>query len=207
MFRTFTRASVSTLAATGLALLALPGEAGAAQSVGGCQLQGSAAFSPGLSNTAGNFSYSFAGDLSSCQSTEAGAPASGTVEAGKVLTDPTTGEAFQEPVPSGNGTCASGTTSGTAIITWADATHSVISYTTSSAGAAVNLQGTVVPSVTLPAINPQIGQPTSTTVTTTRYLGDAAQGLLAFQADPTQCAGAGVTTAAISGFTGLGSSS
>jgi hypothetical protein len=57
------------------------------------------------------------------------------------------------------------------------------------------------------AINPQPGQPASLTITTTRYAGDTVQGLLAFQADPTQCAGAGLTSAAISGFTGLGSSS
>src|SRR5437773_11351854 len=43
------------------------------------------------------------------------------------------------------------------------------------------------------------------TVTTTRYAGDQAQGVLAFQADPTQCAGSGVTSAAVNGTVGLGS--
>jgi hypothetical protein len=65
----------------------------------------------------------------------------------------------------------------------------------------------VINSVTLPAINPQIGQPTSKTVTTTRYTGASALGVLAFQPpDPTACTGAGVTTAGISGTIGLGSS-
>src|SRR5205823_6464027 len=42
------------------------------------------------------------------------------------------------------------------------------------------------------------------TVTTTRYAGDQAQGVLAFQADPTQCAGSGVTSAAVNGVVGVG---
>jgi hypothetical protein len=200
------RARLLALAILATAALAVAAPA-QAQSLGGCQLQGTAAFSPGLSSTAQDFTYSFGGDLSACQSTEAGAPASGTVEAGRVVTDATTGEQFQEPASTGNGTCANGTTAGTAIITWADATHTVISYTTTAIGAAVNLAGTVVAIVDLPAINPQPGQPASLTITTTRYAGDTVQGLLAFQADPTQCAGAGLTSAAISGFTGLGSSS
>jgi hypothetical protein len=65
----------------------------------------------------------------------------------------------------------------------------------------------VVPFVTLQAINPQPGQPTSTTVTTTRYGGSSAAGLLTFQPpDPTACnTPAGVSSAGISGFIGLSS--
>src|SRR6185503_2698249 len=142
----------------------------AAQSVGGCQLDGTASFSPGLGANAQNFSYSFHGGLSGCQSSEAGSPASGT---------------------------------------WADGTKTVIDYSTSGAAAAVHLDGTVASSVTLQAINPQPGQPTSTTVTTTRYAGDSSQGLLTFQPpDPTACnTPAGVTSAAIGGAVGLGSTS
>jgi len=69
---------------------------------------------------------------------------------------------------------------------------------------AVNLQGNVVASVTLPVVNPQPGQPSTLTVTTTRYAGDQAQGAVTFQADPTQCAGSGVTSAAVSGAVGVG---
>jgi hypothetical protein len=173
------------------------------QSVGGCQLQGTASFSPGLNENAQNFNYSFNGGLSGCQSSESGAPASGTVSAGNLLV--IAGEQFQEPVPSGNGSCSSSTTSGIATVTWADGTKTVVQYSTTGAAAAVHLQGTVVPSVTLPAVNPQPGQPTSTTVTTTRYAGDSAIGLLAFQPpDPTACnTPAGVTSAGISGLVGL----
>lgn len=187
-----------------VALLAFA-PAASAQTGGGCQLQGNASFSPGLGATAQNFTYSFGGALSSCQSNDATAPTSGTVSAGQVQT--INGEQFQEPVPSGNGSCGNSTTSGTAIATWADGTQTVISYTTTGAAAAVQLQGTVVPSVTLQAINPQVGQPTSTTITTTRYAGASALGALAFQPpDPTACNTAtGVTTAGISGFVGLGS--
>ncbi len=193
---------IGALAVLG-AVLAAPASAA---SGGGCQLQGQAAFSPGLSSTSQPFNYSFAGGLTGCQSSDAGAPASGSVEAGKVLTDPATGEQFQEPVATGTGSCGSSTTNGIAIVTWADGTRTVVQYSTTGAGAAVNLSGTVIASVTLPAINPLPGQPTSTTVATTRYGGASALGLLAFQPpDPTACAGAGVTTAGISGTIGLGS--
>jgi hypothetical protein len=189
-----------------IALLLVP-SAASAQSVGGCQLDGTASFSPGLGANAQDFAYSFNGSLSGCQSSESGAPASGTVSAGEPVT--INGQQFQEPVPSGNGGCSNSTTAGTAIATWADGTQTVIDYTTTGAAAAVHLDGTVADSVTLQAINPQPGQPTSTTVTTTRYAGDSSQGLLTFQPpDPTACnTPTGVTSATISGLVGLGSSS
>ncbi|HEY3185916.1 MAG TPA: hypothetical protein VGJ70_00485 [Solirubrobacteraceae bacterium] len=128
------------------------------------------------------------------------------MEAGKVVTDAVTGERFQEPVPTGTGSCASSTTSGIAIVTWGDGTATVVQYATTGAAAAVHLSGDVIDSVTLPAINPLPGQPTSKTITTTRYAGQSALGLLAFQPpDPTACNAAGVTTAGISGVIGLGS--
>jgi hypothetical protein len=100
-------------------------------------------------------------------------------------------------MPTGNGSCGSSTTSGTAVVQWGDGTTTVIQYSTTGAAAAVNLQGTVVDSVTAG----------TTTYTTTRYAGDSALGALAFQpSDPTACAGAGVTTAGIDGNVGLGSS-
>jgi hypothetical protein len=191
--------------ACALGLLLVP-SAASAQSGGGCQLDGTASFNPGLGNNAQNFAYSFNGSLSGCQSTESGAPAAGSVSAGEAVT--INGQQFQEPVPSGNGSCVTSTTGGTAIITWADGTKTVENYSTTGAAAAVNLQGTVADSVTLQAINTQPGQPTSTTVTTTRYAGDSSFGLLAFEPpDPTACnTPAGVSTAGIQGIVGLGSS-
>jgi hypothetical protein len=176
-----------------------------AASGGGCQLQGTASFTPGLNSSAQNFNYSFHGALSSCQSSDASAPASGTVSAGEAVT--IGAQQFQEPVPSGNGSCGSSTTNGISIVTWADGTQTIVQYSTTGAAAAVHLQGTVIPFVTLPAINPGPGQPTSTTVTTTRYGGSSSTGLLTFQPpDPTACnTPAGVSSAGISGFIGLNS--
>ena len=221
-------AFLSAVAVPLLLLAALPAPAAAAASAGGCQLAGSANFSPGLGSTAANFSYSFSGALTSCQNSDATAPTSGSEEAGKTVTvsyswsyvDPATGQTvagtsnatYQEPVPTGNGSCASSTTTGVGITTWADGTRTVISYSTTGAAAAVNLSGTVVPSATLTLVSytgPTQAPPSSTyTITTTRYAGDSSAGVLAFQPpDPTLCASTGVTTAAISGTVGLGSSS
>jgi hypothetical protein len=170
-----------------LALVPLAGSAGAAPNGGGCQLHGTASFSPALTNAAQNFSYSFTGNLTNCQSSSGG-PATGTVFAG------TNGL----PLPTGNGGCGSSTTSGIAVAQWADGTTTVVQYSTSGAAAAVSLQGTVIGSVT---------SSTGTTFTTTRYAGDGALGALAFEPpDPTACAGAGVTSAGIDGTIGLGSS-
>ena len=203
-------------AAAVLMALGVQAAPASAASGGGCRLQGTAGFSPGLSSTAQNFSYSFSGALSSCQSSDATAPTSGSVEAGKTVTRQVTNSVtgatdsvtYQEPVPTGNGSCATSTTSGTAIARWADGTTTVIGYTTSGAAAAVDLSGNVVPSVTLNATNAQSGDPTTLTIATTRYAGYGSDGLLTFQPpDPTACNGAGVPTAAIDGFVGLGSSS
>lgn len=192
--------SMSAMALLGLALT---GSASAATS-GGCHLQGQASFDPGLNTSSRPFTYSFGGQLSNCQSSTAGTPASGSVEAGRVYTD-STGEQFQEPVSTGTGGCTNSTTAGTAIVTWADGTVTVVQYTTTGAAAAVKLDGTVVPSVTLAAINPQPGQPTSTTLNTTRFAGAKALGGLTFQPpDPTACnTPAGVTAAAIDGVIAL----
>ena len=198
------RKHLLALAVCALVLLAAQAPAASAQSAGGCELQGTASFTPGLNSEAKAFSYSFNGALGSCQSSEAGAPASGTVSAGEIVT--INGQQFQEPIPSGNGSCESSTTAGTAIASWADGTQTVVEYTTTGAAAAVNLQGSVVQEVTLQAVNPLPGQPTSINVTTTRYANASALGLLTFQPpDPTACnTPAGVSSAAIGGFIGLG---
>lgn len=222
------------------ALLAATGfgaTAGAAAGGGGCQLDGTANFAPNGPGTADTFGYSFSGSLSGCQSSVAGAPASGTIGAGQAVTESvpltvtnpdgttttTTGTAsYREPASTGSSnvpgaSCASGSTSGTAVTSWSDGTTDVISYTTQSAAAGVSLQGTVVPSVTLqlvPGSQSIAGSsaPSTYTVSTTSTVfpvGNGAQGLLTFQvADPTQCTTAsGVSDAAISGIVGVGSTS
>jgi hypothetical protein len=170
-----------------------------AASGGGCQLKGTAAFAPGLGTTAQPFTYSFGGDLTGCQSTEAGSPATGRVQAGGTYTDPATGKGYVLPNATGTGSCASSTTSGLALIMWADGTRTITQYSTSGAAAAVLLDGTVVDSTTLQPVNP--ADP-PLTVTTTRYQGSSSHGLLAFEATPTDCQ-TGVSTAGIEGVVGL----
>lgn len=219
-------ALAGTAGVVALGGLVLPVPAVAATGGGVCQLAGNASFSPGLGATAQNFTYSFSGALSGCQSSDATAPASGTVEAGVTRTvgyswtytdstgthSGTASATYQEPVPTGNGSCASSSTSGISIAGWSDGTNTVVSYTTTGAAAAVNLSGSVVPSATLTLLSytgPTQAPPASTyTITTTRWSGDSAAGALTFQPpDPTQCNSGGVTTAAISGGIGLGSPS
>jgi hypothetical protein len=192
---------VALVAAAVAALCALTFASGAsAASGGGCQLKGTAAFSPGLSTVSQPFTYSFGGDLTGCQSTEAGSPATGVVQAGGTYTDPASGHAYVLPNATGTGGCESSTTQGLALISWADGTRTLTQYATTGAAAAVLLEGTVVDSTTLQPVDP-LDPPL--TVTTTRYQGSSSHGLLAFEATPTECQ-TGVTTAGIEGIVGLG---
>jgi hypothetical protein len=193
-----------SLLACAIALLAFVPAAPAA-SGGACQLQGTASFGSGLNTTAKPFDYSFNGALSNCQSSVAGSPTSGTVAAGEVYTDPGTGKQYQMPRSQGNGSCASSTTSGTAVAFWADGTRTIVAYDTSGAAAAVQLEGSVVDSLTLTPLNP-LDPPL--TLTTTRYSGNTAAGALVFEASPPECASeTGVLAAGIEGTIGLGTSS
>jgi hypothetical protein len=196
-----------------LAAFVLLAPAAGAQSLGGCQLQGTASFSPGLNASSQPFSYGFTGNLTGCQSSQSGAPTTGTVGAGQVLAEQVTNSVtgatdtvnYQAPVATGTGSCASSTTKGEALTTWADGSTTVISYSTTGAAAAVQLSGTIAPSITLSAVNAQSGDPTTYTINSTRYAGESASGALTFQPpDPTACnTSAGVPTAAISGGIGL----
>ena len=122
------RLLVLTVTAGFMAFGPFGGSAWAATEAGGCQLHGTASFAPPLTNTAQNFSYSFTGNLSNCQSSSGG-PGSGTVFAGTNAL----------PVSTGNGSCCSSTTNGTAVVQWADGTTTVVQYSTSGAAAAVAL--------------------------------------------------------------------
>jgi hypothetical protein len=155
--------AATTAAGTGLAVNA----ATAAGPAGGvCTLTGNANFAPNGPGNKATFSYSFTGTLDNCQSS-VGGPASGTIEAGVLLTKvpvswtatdasgnpiTVTGTAsYQEPTSSGTSTapnsCANGDTHGTSIVRWADGGVSVIGYDTQSAAAGVVLTGSVGDSV------------------------------------------------------------
>lgn len=195
------RGGLGALFVVGLVMAALTfAPTAPAASGGGCQLKGAASFSPGLSTTAQPFTYSFSGDLTGCQSTEAGSPATGRVQAGGTYTDPATGKSYVMSNSTGTGSCGSSTTQGLALITWGDGSRTLIQYTTSGAAAAVALQGSVIASTTLQPVDP-LDAPL--TVTTTRYAGYTPFGVLAFEATPTDCQ-TGVTNAGIEGVVGLG---
>jgi hypothetical protein len=206
--RKLTRLSLvagTAAAVIGGAVAAVPSSA--APGGGECELSGTANFHPGPgTDPSGAFAYDFSGDLTNCGDSTGGPAGFGTItgqiSAGKSIT--IGGVAYQEPTPSGTGSCATGDTAGTAIVQWSDGTNTVIAYTTKSAAAGVALQGNAVPSITLTSASGA-----TTTVTTTKYAGAGADGLLAFEVtDPTQCTAAGgVTSAGIDGFTGLGTTS
>ena len=175
-------------------------------------MQGAVRFSPGLNSSSQAFGYELTGNLEGCRD-QAGAPDSGTLSVGAVIseqvTNSVTGETvtvdYQEPIPTGSGGCEISTTEGLALETWADGTETVISYSTAGALTGATLSGSVAPSMTLSAVNPAPGDPAALTIETTRYAGESMVGLLAFQPpDPSVCTTpAGATTTALIGFIGL----
>lgn len=154
-----------------------------------CQLAGNAYFTPGLTANSQDFSYTFSGALTGCQSNN-GAPTSGSVSTAVPAT--------------GTGSCSSSTTKGYSVSTWADSKQTVVQYTTTGAGALVVLQGTVVASVTLN------GQTFSTSEPSTPA-GSSAFGELTFStSSPTGVTAcntkAGLPSAVIGGFIEIGQS-
>jgi hypothetical protein len=217
---------VAVLVIPGVALLGLGVglTTAIAQEGGGCQMQGTANLSPGLGTSSQAFTYNFTGNLSSCQSSTSGAPATGTTSAGLqlpetvTLTNTSTGATqpgsvqYQEPVPTGTGSCGSSTTSGQALTTWADGTHTVASYSTSGAAAAVLLQGSVIPSMTLQLVSSSVpagfSAPATFTIGTDRMnVGDSVLAPLTFSpsTQAQDCVTVPVTQASINGAVTIGS--
>jgi hypothetical protein len=183
-------------------LAASPGIASAAPApvvAGGCRVQADAVLSPGLTLTSQPFTYHYKGTLNGCAYTGKGAPKGGSITAGEPIT--INGRRYQEPVPTGTGTCLGTATTGYDFARWADGTQTIVKFTTSSAGAGTtNLAGTIVPKLTLPAIG---SSGPSTTFKTTRFIGQQAFGTLTFHAsDPALCGSSGLTAARITGILG-----
>ena len=205
-------------------LLLSPVAVAAAQFRTACQMGGGAQFAqlPG----ADVFTYSFRGVLSGCRSLDGPAPPTGTVEAGKTLTvpyywsyvDELTGATFsgnayatyQEPPASGSGGCAGSTGTGSAIVTWADHSTTVLGFRTGGSAAAVGLNGNVLPSLGLALARytgPPQSPPSATyVVTSTRYSSENLHGVLFFEPpDPVLCNHLRSGRAALGGEVGLGS--
>lgn len=176
MRTTVLRLMLVALAAGG-AIAAVPASAADG---GVCKLDGEATFAKGPNTTDHAFTYTFSGDLTSCQANTPGAPPSGKISTLMPAT--------------GTGTCASNASAGIALVVWSDKSQSVVKYTTQSVAAGVALQGSVIESTT-------VGKKT---YKTTKFNGYGAAGPLAFEASPQECAGAGVVKAGIAGLIGLG---
>jgi hypothetical protein len=198
--------AVRRLILGGLAALGLLAPAGSQASAstapvvaGGCRVTADAVLTPGLTLSAQPFSYHYTGKLTGCAYTGKGAPHGGTITAGEPIT--IDGKRYQEPVPSGTGTCLSTATTGYDFARWADGTPTIVKFSTNSAGDGTsNLAGTIVARLSLPAIG-KPGQ--STTFKTTRFLGQRAFGSLVFHAaDPSLCGTTGLLKAHITGILG-----
>jgi hypothetical protein len=203
--------------------LAVATPVSAAPGGGACQLDGTAAFTPNGPGATSTFSYSVNGNLSGCQSNIAGAPTGGTFGVGQKYVETVTvggvpaQATYAAPLATGSGavpvnSCPGGNTSGTGIATWPDKSTTVVSYTTTSAGPAVSLQGTVVPSATLTLVSGPAGSPATFTLNSTNPsypAGDGVQGAVAFSTpDPTPCtSAAGLPSVTLQGTVGIGSSS
>jgi hypothetical protein len=215
------RKAFAALSAAGLltmgATLVASAPAAAAPGGGACQLNGTATFTPNGPGATQTFGYSVTGQLHDCQSNLAGAPTSGTLAVGQqvVVQTPNGPATYAEPLAAGSGTvpvnsCPGGATQGTGVASWPDGTNTVVDYTTSSVGPAVNLQGTVVASVTLPLVSGPAGSPATHTITTnnpTFPVGNGVQGAVAFTTnDPSPCTtAAGLSNVSLEGTIGIGS--
>jgi hypothetical protein len=123
---------------------------------------------------------------------------------------------YQEPVPQGSGSCGSSTTAGEALAAWGDGKHTILSYTTTGAGAAVQLQGTIVASMTLALVASSVPAgytaPSTYTISSDEpvfAVGEQSIAPLTFS--PTtldqDCVTVGVSSANIDGVVAIGSAS
>src|SRR2546422_1064553 len=120
---------------------------------------------------------------------------------------------YQEPIPQGSGSCGNSTTAGESLATWDDGRHTVVDYNTTGALAAVQLQGTVVASMTLTLVASSVPAgytaPATYTISSDEPVFAVGEGSLAVLTfTPTtqdqDCVNVGVSSANIDGVVGIG---
>jgi len=215
------------LAAVTVAVLGLmlsPGAVVAAQFRTACQLAGAASFAQAATSP-DVFTYSFRGALNGCRIRDTASPPTGTVEAGQTITvpyywsyvDAMTGATFsgnayatyQEPIPSGTGGCSGSSGTGSALVTWADRSTTVLAFRSGGSAAAIGLNGTVLPSLGLALTGytgPAQAPPGATyVVTSTRFASESLRGVLFFEPpNPMLCNHLRRAQGPIGGEVGLG---
>ena len=150
---------------------------------GGCRVSAHA-FVSGLTLTPKPFTYHYSGRLTGCAYTKAGAPTGGTITSGEPIK--IGAKTYQEPIPSGTGTCLATTTTGYDFAKWADGTQTIVRFETNSTGdgTGTHLYGEIVPSLTLKTLDGS----GSTVFRSNRFLGQVAVGKLIFTPkDASQC--------------------
>jgi hypothetical protein len=174
---------VSLAAAAGLAApCAAPAQD---RGAGSCTLQADATLSPPLGATSHPFSYSYTGTLSNCRGTDPKHPAGGVVKAGL----------DGLPMPTGDGSCVSSTTSGYSFTRWDTGNTTVVKFTASGALGVVLLRGSVVKRL-------RAGDKIFRTTEPATPVGSTVLGALRYAAaDPLAClpGGAGVSAVTITG--------
>jgi hypothetical protein len=168
--------------------------------VGGCNVRAAVVVRPGLTLSAGPFSYSYTGALDGCFYSGAGAASGGVITAGRPLT--VGGRQYLEPTPAGTGDCAITVADGYDFTRWNNGRQTIVHFHAVSIGGATTITGSVVPSLELQAVNPRPGEPASVTFRSTLFVGQNVAGAVLFAAsNPALCLSrTGITSATITGL-------
>lgn len=197
---------IRRIALPGLALVALAAAANPATAAtldpvaGGCSVNAAATVKPGLTMASKPFTYSYTGTLSNCFYTGTGAVAhSGIISAGTTIS--IDGHLYQEPTPTGNGSCLATSATGYDFTRWDNGHQTIVQFSSTSVGGITVVSGHVVDSLLLTAVDPGPGDPKTALFVTNQYNGQTVAGALDFGASNfTVCTtSAGLVNATITG--------
>ena len=180
--------------------LASPAEAVPSIVIGGCSVDTAATVTPGLTLDSQNFGYSYSGTLSNCFYTGTGSSATGgLITAGHTID--IDGRAYQEPTPTGHGSCLLTSATGYDFTRWNNGNQTIVQFTATSLGGDTTITGKVIASLELKAVDPAPGEPSTATFRTNQFNGQKIAGLLDFGASNVSVCltPQGLTNAAITG--------